>query len=86
MIPTKRKIRGKFEFSSIHVKKKEIVTLDHSKYLSIDLGISNFTTLVDTDETASIVDGKYIISLNQLYNKGNGILQSIKALHKIKEF
>lgn len=32
--------------------------------------ISNFVTFVDTDGTASIIDGNYIIYLNQWYKQG----------------
>jgi IS605 OrfB family transposase len=59
--------------------------LDYSKYLSIDLGVSNFATFVDTDGTADIIDGKYTKSLNQWYNKENARLQSIKDKQGIKQ-
>jgi len=54
------------------------VPLDPTRYLAIDLGVNNFATMVDTTGTATIIDGKYLKSLNQWYNKENARLQSIK--------
>jgi IS605 OrfB family transposase len=72
-----------FKIKYCYEEKKEPVDLDYSKYLSIDLGVSNFATFVDTDGTADIIDGKYVKSLNQWYNKENARLQSIKDKQKI---
>ena len=74
-----------FKIKYCYEEKKETVNLDYSKYLSIDLGVSNFATFVDTDGTASIIDGKYVKSLNQWYNKENARLQSIKDQQDIKK-
>jgi len=54
------------------------VSLNPDRYLAIDLGVNNFATMVDTTGTATIIDGKYLKSLNQWYNKENARLQSIK--------
>ncbi len=56
----------------------EPVPLEPKNYLAIDLGVNNFATMVDTTGTAAIIDGKYIKSINRLYNKLNAKLQSIK--------
>ncbi len=74
-----------FKIKYCYEEQKTSVDLDYSKYLSIDLGVSNFATFIDTDGTASIVDGKYIKSLNQWYNKENARLQSIKDKQGIKQ-
>jgi len=43
--------------------------LDSSKALSIDFGINNLATCIDTNGTSFILDGKYLKSINRLYNK-----------------
>ena len=47
-----------------------------NKSLAIDLGISNLASCVVTDNTSFIIDGKYLKSLNRLYNKKKASLQS----------
>ena len=47
------------------------------KSLSIDLGISNLASCVTTDNISFIIDGKYLKSLNRLYNKKKANLQSL---------
>ncbi len=60
------------------------VPLDPTRYLAIDLGVNNFATMVDTTGTAVIIDGKYLKSINQWYNKQNARLQSIKDKQGLK--
>lgn len=74
-----------FKIKYCYEEKKQSPKLDYSRYLSIDLGVSNFATFVDTNGTASIIDGKYVKSLNQRYNKENARLQSIKDKQGIKQ-
>ena len=52
-------------------------TRDIKKSLSIDLGISNLASCVTTDNTSFIIEGKYLKSLNRLYNKKKANLQSL---------
>ncbi|MDD4455927.1 MAG: transposase [Candidatus Methanomethylophilaceae archaeon] len=53
--------------------------LDPNQYLAIDLGRDNFATIVETATgTATILDGKYLKSINRWYNKENARLQRIK--------
>jgi putative transposase len=73
-----------FKIKYIYEENKQFSILDNSKYLSIDLGVSNFATFVDTNGTADIIDGKYVKSINQWYNKENARLQSIKDKQGIK--
>jgi len=64
---------------SYEIKKLPEVVLDYSKNLSIDLGVDNFATILDdATGTATIIDGKYLKSINRWYNKENARLQSIK--------
>ncbi len=72
-----------FKIKYCYKEKNQPSNLDYSEYLSIDLGVSNFATFVDTVGTATIIDGKYVKSLNQQYNKENARLQSIKDKQKI---
>jgi putative transposase len=68
-----------FKIKYCYEEENEIVELDSDKYLSIDLGLDNFATFVDNATgTATIIDGKYVKSTNQWYNKRNAKLQSIK--------
>jgi len=68
-----------FKIKYCYQEKDEIVELDNDKYLSIDLGLDNFATFVDNATgTATIIDGMYVKSINQWYNKVNARLQSIK--------
>ncbi len=72
---------GGKEFDIEYVYKKEVEPeeLTKTNYLSIDLGLDNFATCFDSTTGASfIIDGRYIKSINQWYNKENSRLQSIK--------
>ena len=73
-----------FKISFVYEPKQQMAELDLAKYLSIDLGVNNFATCIDSNGTAVIIDGKYAKSLNQYYNKENARLQSIKDKQKIK--
>jgi len=65
------------------VKDKE--PLNAENYLSIDLGVNNFATCVESvTGTATIYDGRLLKSINQYYNKKNAELQSIKDKQGIK--
>jgi IS605 OrfB family transposase len=69
---------------SYEIKKLPEVKLDNTKYLGIDLGVNNFATILDNATgTATLIDGKYLKSLNRWYNKENAKLQSIKDKQSI---
>ena len=70
----------------IKIKKKSMkMELDPYQYLAIDLGLNNFATTIDTTNgTSEIIDGRYIKSINQWYNKEKARLQSIKDKQGIK--
>jgi len=68
-----------FKIKYCYESENETVEIDSDKYLSIDLGLGNFATFVDNATgTATIIDGKYVKSLNQWYNKEDARLQAIK--------
>ena len=50
---------------------------DISKSMAIDLGIPNLATCVTTDNESFIIDGKYLKSMNQFYNKQKAHFQSL---------
>ena len=53
------------------------------KYISIDVGINNLVSAVTNNGSSFIIDGRYLKSINQWFNKKNSDLQSIhyKQLH-----
>lgn len=74
---------GGKEFDIEYVYKKEVQPKELTKtnYLSIDLGLNNFATCFDSTSGASfIINGRYLKSINQWYNKENSRLKSIKDL------
>lgn len=74
-----------FKLSYTYEIEPQDLELNPKNYLSIDLGLNNFATYVDSSTgTASIIDGKYVKSINQWYNKENARLQSEKDKSKIK--
>ena len=73
-----------FEIEYVYEVKPEKVELDRNSILSIDLGLDNFATCVDTNGTAFIIEGRYIKSFNRWYHKEKARLQSIYSKQKIK--
>lgn len=74
-----------YKIEYIYERLEEKTDVDISRYLSIDFGLDNFATIVNSiDGAAIIIDGKHIKSLNRYYNKENARLQSIKDKQKIK--
>lgn len=63
----------------------EDLKLNKNNTLAIDIGLNNLLTCVDNNGKSFIIDGKYIKSKNQLYNKKVAYLQSIKDKQKIKQ-
>ena len=59
------------------------ITLSSHKYISLDIGVNNLITAVTSNGQSFIIDGKYLKSLNQWFNKRNSYLQSIhmKQIH-----
>ena len=52
--------------------------LNQNKALALDLGVNNLVTVVSSEGKSFIIDGKRLKSINQLYNKENARLQSVK--------
>jgi IS605 OrfB family transposase len=73
-----------FEIEYVYEEEKQSYSLDKSKYLSIDLGLDNFASVVDTIGTAFLIEGRYIKSINRWYNKERARLQSIYSKQGIR--
>ena len=66
--------------------KKQITKLNQDKYLSIDLGLNNLATIVDTDGHSIIMNGKPLKSYNIFYNKKKAKIQSELKLKNNKHW
>jgi len=73
-----------FEIEYVYEEVTQSYKLDRNKYLSIDLGLDNFASVVDTIGTAFIIEGRYIKSINRWYNKERARLQSIYSKQGIR--
>ena len=62
---------------NIYESEVKEIKADNKRYLSIDLGINNLATCVSNVSRSFIIDGKYIKSVNQFYNKEVARLKSI---------
>ena len=51
--------------------------LSSHKYISLDTGLNNLITAVTSNGNSFIIDGRYIKSVNQWFNKENSRLMSI---------
>jgi len=67
-----------FEIEFVYEVEQECPDLDQNQVLSIDPGINNFATCIDSKTGRSfILDGRKMKSINQWYNKEKARLQSI---------
>ena len=83
------KQKGKFfDAAFIYESNDPEVNVDESKAISIDLGLNNLATVVSTTDESFIIDGLWLKSKNQWFNKRRAKLihhkdkQSIKGLTK----
>jgi IS605 OrfB family transposase len=67
-----------FEVEFVCKVESEPVETIAGSALSIDFGLNNLATCVDTSGASFIVDGRRLKSINQWFNKENARLQSIK--------
>jgi putative transposase len=73
-----------FEVEFIFEAEETPIETKAESAISIDLGLDNLATCIDTNGASFILDGKPLKSFNQWFNKENARLQSIKDLQKIK--
>ena len=62
----------------VYKLKPELVSLDDSKALGIDPGVSNWLTCVSNFGSSFIIDGKHLKSVNQWYNKSVSLYKKDK--------
>jgi hypothetical protein len=75
-----------FNIEFIYYSQPEEHEFNDKEYLSIDLGLDNFATYVETATgVAEIINGRKIKSINQLYNKKLAKLRSIRTLQENSE-
>ena len=67
-----------FEIQYTYEVIEEQRKLNLNKAMAIDMGLDNLATCVTSDGKTFIVDGRKLKSINQLFNKENARLQSIK--------
>jgi putative transposase len=73
-----------FEVEFVSKVESQAVETVQDSAISIDLGLDNLATCVDTSGASFIVDGRRLKSINQWFNKENARLQSIKDKQKIE--
>ncbi len=70
-----------FEIHYVYYEDEPVKTnLNYSSYLSIDLGVNNFTTCVPRDSTSGTpfnYEGRGLKSFNRWWNKEKAKLQSV---------
>ena len=72
-----------FEIQYTYEIQEEEIKLDINNALAIDLGVNNLCTCVTNIGKSFIVDGRKLKSINQLFNKQNARLQSIRDKQNI---
>ncbi len=73
-----------FEIEYIYETEKVTTSVDPNRAIALDLGVDNLCACIDTEGHQFLIDGKRLKSINQWYNKRNGILQSNKDRQGIK--
>lgn len=73
-----------FEVEFVSKVESEPVETVADSAISIDFGLDNLATCVDTNGASFILDGRKLKSINQWFNKENARLQSIKDKQKIE--
>ena len=73
-----------FEIQYTYEVQEENTNLSTNNALAIDLGVNNLCTCVTSTGKSFIVDGRKLKSINQLFNKQNARLRSIKDKQNIK--
>ena len=67
-----------FEIEWVYEEKEEIQKLDKGRAISIDPGVDNFATMLDSKSGRTIIlDGRKLKSYNRYYNKRKAKLQGI---------
>lgn len=74
-----------FDIQYVYEEQQEDLKLDKNNCLSIDIGLENLATCINTSNGSTfIMDGRKIKSINQYYNKKMAKLKSIADKQKLK--
>ncbi|MGL5076489.1 MAG: RNA-guided endonuclease InsQ/TnpB family protein, partial [Waterburya sp.] len=68
----------------VYESKDEQINVDENKAISIDLGLNNLATVVSTTNESFIIDGRWLKSKNQWFNKRRAKLNHHKDKQGIK--
>jgi putative transposase len=81
------KQKGKFlDAAFVYELNDEQITVSEKQAISIDLGLNNLATVVSSTNESFIVDGRWLKSKNQWFNKRRAKLVSHKDKQGIKHF
>ena len=79
------KQKGRFlDAAFIYEARFQQVNVDNNKAISVDLGLNNLATVVSTTDESFIVDGRWLKSKNQWFNKHRAKLVHHKDKQGIK--
>jgi len=73
-----------FDIEFVYKKEIEPLSMDRSRYLSIDMGLDNLAACYSNSGATFIIDGRYLKSINHYYNKQVAYLKSIYDRQGIK--
>jgi IS605 OrfB family transposase len=79
------KQKGKFlDAAFVYEKDDEQIIVANNEAISIDLGLNNLATVVSSTNESFIIDGRWLKSINQWFNKRRAHLVSHKDRQDIK--
>ncbi len=79
------KQKGKFlDAAFVYESNEEQISVDKDEAISIDLGLNNLATVVSSTDESFIIDGRWLKSKNQWFNKRRAKLSSHKDRQGIK--
>lgn len=79
------KQKGRFlDAAFVYESNNEQINVDENKAIAIDLGLNNLATVVSTTNESFIIDGRWLKSKNQWFNKRRSLLVHHKDKQGIK--
>lgn len=84
-------IKPKYGFSAYEIfltfeAQKQPQDLDNTKCLAIDFGVDNFATVCDSEGKSFIIDGRYLKSIIQGFQKQMAKIRNVKRKQSIKGY
>lgn len=87
--PNYKGFEYEISYTYLNEIKPTLTTKNYNNIMAIDLGINNLASIIISNNQSYIIDGKYLKSINQFYNKQIAHYNSKKPNNKIltkKEF